>query len=86
MRDQYGDRRPRDVRQRQDYDRLRGDLRGPRSGDVRDQDHYPRDGDRLNYTQSEPEPREPRHYERKSKDRQPRPYDRESDRRTSRRD
>ena len=93
MRDQYGDRRPRDIRERQDYERLREDLRGPRGDDVRDQGYYPRDGeprgtmgDRRKYTQSEPEPREPRHYERKSKDRQSRPYDRESDRRTSRRD
>ena len=93
MRDQYDDRRPRDVRERSDYGRLREDLRGPRAGDVRDHAYYPREGqpsgsigERRNYTQTEPEPREPRHYERKSKDRQSRPYDRESDRRTSRRD
>ena len=93
IRGQYGDRRSRDVRQHQDYDRLRENLRGPRGGDRRDQDFYPREdeprgsiSDRRNYTQSEPEPREPRHYERKSKDRQSRPYDRESDRRPDRRD
>ena len=93
IRGQYGDRRLRDVRQLPDYDRLRENLHGPRGGDRRDQDFYPREdeprgsiSDRRNYTQSEPEPREPRHYERKSKDRQSRPYDRESDRRTARRD
>ena len=84
MRDQYDDRRSRDVRERSDYGRLREDLRGPRGGDVRDQAYYPREGqpsgsmgERRNYTQSEPEPREPRYYERKSKEREPRPYDRE---------
>ena len=92
MRDQYDNRRSRDVRERHDYGHLRENLRGPigggdvRGGDVRDHGYYQREGDRRNYTQSEPEPRQPRHYERKSKDRDPRPYDREYKDRTCRRD
>ena len=93
VRSQYGDRRVRDIREDPDYQRLRENLSGSRGEDVRARDFYPRDdqprgsmSSRCNYTQSEPERLEPRHYERKSKDRQSRPVDRESDRRPVRRD
>ena len=82
IRDQYGDRRVRDVRQYTDDERVR---------DRRDRDRHPRDDEprgsmsvRRNYDQYEQERLEPRPYERKSKDRQTRPDDR--DRRNSRRD
>ena len=86
IRDHYDDRRPQDIRLREDYERVREGLRGPRAGDVRDREYYRREsdprgslGDRHLYTPSEP--REPRPYARR-----PRSHDREHKERPRRRD
>ena len=78
IRDHHDDRRPRDIRNLPDYDRLREQHRAARGGDVRDQGNYPREGDprgtmgdRRSYTHSEP--REPRPYDN-PKDRSRRRY------------
>ena len=61
VRDYHDDRRPRDIRDRPDYDQLREQHGGSRSTDVRAHSGYPRDGDprgtmgdRRAYTHSEP--------------------------------
>ena len=86
IRDHHDDRRPRDIRLREEYERVQEGLRGPRTGDVRDRDYYRREGDPRGslgephvYAQSEP--REPRPYNRR-----PRSHDREHKERTRRRD
>ena len=70
VREPYDDRRPRDIRERHDYQQVKDRYSGQRSTDVRAQSGYPREGEpRGSMREHRPYTQSQSRYERDTTDR-----------------